>query len=272
MRYINALLFLFMTLGCGEKDFDIVNLNNNQVTILGHGGMGIEHLYPLNSFESIQHCLQLGADGTELDIQMTEDSVLVVFHNERLESATHLSGQIFDKTWAEIKDAQYLYPPYAGYKIIRLDRLFFNISNPEQYTFFLECKPYRPAASAAYVDSFARALISIIDQYRLERDRIFIESGKTDLIASLKEKKPDLNMFVYADITTALSIIEEFDLQGISIAIDEISEEEVAMFHEREIMVSVFNTHSRKRNIDAIEKNVDFIQTDKLKHLIKMLE
>ena len=272
MKHINTLLFLILAFGCGEKDFDIVNLNNNQITALGHGGMGIEHLYPLNSFESIQHCLQLGADGTELDIQMTKDSILVVFHDESLESSTHTSGQIFNKTWAEISDAKYLYPPYAGYKIITLNQLFSNIANLKEHIFFLECKPYRPGAAIEYADRFANALVNIIDKYELDMDHIFIESGRTDLIASLKEKRPELKIFVYADIMTALPVIEAFDLQGISIAVNEISKEEVAMFHEKEIMVSVFNTHSRKSNIDAIEKNVDFIQTDKLKHLIKMLE
>lgn len=37
-------------------------------------------------------------------------------------------------------------------------------------------------------------------------------------------------------------------------------------------MIAVFNVHSKNKNIEAIEKNVDFIQSDKVKHLIKTLK
>jgi glycerophosphoryl diester phosphodiesterase len=42
--------------------------------------------------------------------------------------------------------------------------------------------------------------------------------------------------------------------------------------HRNGTMVAVFNTHSKDRNMEAIEKNVDFIQSDKVKHLIKILK
>ena len=46
--------------------------------------MGITSQFPINTFESINSALALGADGSEVDIQMTKDSVLVLFHNRKL--------------------------------------------------------------------------------------------------------------------------------------------------------------------------------------------
>ena len=109
---------------------NILNLNNNRISALGHGGMGIGYTYPMNSFESILNCLNLGADGTEIDVQMTKDSVLVAFHDKSLEHSTNVSGQIFSKKWNEISDAVYKDPPYTNYRLITLDELFSNISNP----------------------------------------------------------------------------------------------------------------------------------------------
>jgi len=209
MKPVYILLLFLMLLSCGEKDFDIINLNNNQITILGHGGMGIENIYPLNSFEGIQNCLALGADGAELDIQMTKDSVLVVFHDERLEHSTTISGQIFNKAWGEIRDGKYLYPPYAGYKIITLDQLFSRLANPEKHTFFLDCKEYSPNTTGSYTSKFVNALLKIIDQYNLANN-IFIESKKSKTIAYLRGKRPELGIFAYADIITGLPLIEEF--------------------------------------------------------------
>jgi len=93
-------IMLFIVSSCQKEDFDIINLNSNKISILGHGGMGIEHTYPMNSFESILNCLSIGADGTELDVQKTKDSVLVAFHDESLENSTDISGRIFNATWA----------------------------------------------------------------------------------------------------------------------------------------------------------------------------
>src|SRR5690606_17296815 len=54
---------------------------NTKVIILGHRGMGVEYYKPENTYESIIPALGIGADGCEIDIQMTKDSVLVLYHD-----------------------------------------------------------------------------------------------------------------------------------------------------------------------------------------------
>ncbi len=272
MKNVIALfIILFIVFSCQKKGFDIINLNNNKILVLGHGGMGIGQTYPMNSFESILNCLSLGADGTELDVQMTKDSILVAFHDESLEHSTDISGQIFNKTWSEIKHATYKNPIYTNYKLITLDELFTNISNQTEYKFFLDCKNFNPDTSSSYLNTFNNALIKIIDKHNLENS-VYIEFKRNDLIKSLKIKRPDLKIFVYNDFHLALAMVNEFQLQGITISIDNISKNEVIKAHNNGTMIAVFNTHSKNRNIEAIEKNVDFIQSDKVKHLIRILK
>ncbi len=264
-------ILLFVASSCQKEDFDIINLNNNKIIVLGHGGMGIGHTYPMNSFESILNCLNLGADGTEIDVQMTKDSVLVAFHDEFLEHSTNISGQIFNKTWAEIKNATYNDPLYTSYKLITLDELFTNIANQTEHTFFLDCKNFNPDTSSLYLNTFNNALIKIIDKHNL-KNSVYMEFKRNDLIKSLKIKRPDLKIFVYNDFDLALEIVNDLQLQGIIISVDNISKEEVIKAHNNRAMIAVFNTHSKSRNIEAIEKNVDFIQSNKVKHLIKILK
>lgn len=272
MKNITTLFaILFVVSSCQKEDFDIINLNNNKISVLGHGGMGIGQIYPMNSYESILNCLSLGADGTELDVQMTKDSVLVAFHDGSLDNSTNNSGQIFNKEWNEISNTTYKDPPYTNYKLITLDELFSNIANQTEYIFFLDCKNFNPDTSLSYLNTFNNALIRIIDKYNLANN-VYIEFKRKDLIKSLISKRPDLKIFVYSDFDLALKIVNEFQLQGITNSVDKISKEEVLKAHENGTMIAVFNTHSKSRNIEAIEKNVDFIQTDRLKHLIKQLK
>jgi len=272
MKNIKVLvIILFIAISCQEDDFDIINLNNNNITVLGHGGMGIGEKYPTNSFESILFCLNLGADGTEIDVQMTKDSVLVAFHDEILDHSTNISGRIFKKTWSEIENATYVGPLYTNYRLISLDELFTNIDNLNKYIYFLDCKNFNPDTSSFYINTFNNALIKIIDKYELENN-IYIEFKRRELIQSLKIKRPDIKIFAYSNFATGLKLVNELDLQGITLFVDNISKDEVLQAHYNGTMVAVLNTKTRSENIEAIRKNVDFIQTDELKHLIKILK
>ena len=51
----------------------------------------------------------------------------------------------------------------------------------------------------------------------------------------------------------------------------DISKEEVKDAHLNNIQVAVWNTNTEKKNIEAINKNPDFIQTDRVKHLVNIL-
>ena len=267
--------FLFvlvsLLLSCEKKDFDINNLNKNEVGIIGHGGMGIGQTYPINTLESILNCLNLGADGTEIDVQMTKDGVLVAFHDETLEESTNLSGRIYNKTWAELEDARFSYPHYGNYKIIRLDDLFMNIPNQDQYIYFLDCKNFKPNKDSAYFNTFNTALIEIINKYNLV-ENTYVEFKTEKLIQKLQALRPDIKQFVYTSYDHALSLAQQYNLQGMTIAVDKLTHEKVELLHSKGIMVTTFNTHSHKRNIKAVEHNVDFIQTDRLKHLMKILK
>ncbi len=270
MKY-TIVLCMILWIACQKTDFDIINLNNNRISVLGHGGAVMGHTYPMNSYEAVKNCLNLGADGTEIDVQMTKDGVLVAFHDEFLEQSVNVSGQVYRKTWSEIKQATFKEFPFTRYKLVTLDQLFRHLPDRSAYTFFLDCKNFNPDRSSTYLDTFNDALISIIDRHHLG-DNLYIELKSKDLIRSLRSKRPDLKIFAYADFDAALAMAREFQLPGIVIPNNRISKEQVALAHQKGIMVAVFNTFTKSSNMEAIDKNVDFIQADKLKHLIKVLE
>lgn len=267
------LLFTLIPLlfSCQKNDFEINNLNGNKISILGHAGMGIGNTYPMNSLESILNCLNLGADGAEIDVQMTKDGVLVAFHDESFESKTNKTGKLHEMTWAEIEGAQYSSPIYGNYKVIRLEDLFKNIPNLQNYTFLLDIKLFNPNMDSAFNDNFNEILLSLLDKYELN-ENVYVESKIEVYIQSLRAMKPEIKQFIFTDFDYALSLAKQYDLTGITISYDELTKERVELLHSEGLMVSTFNTHSKKRNIKAVELNVDIIQTDRLKHLLKILE
>ena len=257
---------LLMISACTKGKFD----DYDEVRALGHGGMGISSIYPLNSYESILYCLALGAEGTEIDVQMTSDKVLMAYHPKDLSAKTNKSGLIHEQTYGEIKTATYNLPLHADYQLARLDILFDAIDVKEDQSFFLDCKNYNPDTSLQYLNDFTDALIELIDQFDL-KEQLVVELKRRDLIEVLQSKRPDIKIFAFAPFEDAMSIATELDLPGLVISIENINDEQVEMAKAAGLEVAVFNTHTRQRNIDAIEMRVDYIQTDNLKQLLKLL-
>lgn len=63
---------------------------------------GYSALNPENTMQAFIEAERAGADGIELDVQMTRDGVLVVIHDEKLDRTTDGTGYIKNLTYKEI--------------------------------------------------------------------------------------------------------------------------------------------------------------------------
>ncbi|MFT7591951.1 MAG: glycerophosphoryl diester phosphodiesterase [bacterium] len=102
MRKLWVVISLVGLFGCSTPDYQ-----SSDIIVLGHAGAGfpsINNHYPINSEESITQALFVhGADGVEVDIQLSTDSQFVLFHDTRLESGANDTGFISDKNWESLK-------------------------------------------------------------------------------------------------------------------------------------------------------------------------
>lgn len=276
--YFNLFILfsIFYFTSCNQEKIDI-NLSESNIKVIGHGGMGIGQVYPMNTYESIRYALSLGSDGVEIDVQMTKDGVLVAFHDEELEPKTNKKGKIYEQTWNQIKEAEYISSaPYTKYRVLRLEDIFEHIPNLEKYTFFLDIKSFNPSTSPLYYNQFNTALISLIEKYQQKRNldlnKVYIELKRNDLIESLQKERPNYQIFAYETFEVAMEKARKYKLRGITVKTSILTKENVEQAHQEGFLVATLNTHSKERNIEAINKKVDYIQTDKVKHLLKVLK
>lgn len=257
---------------CKKEAFDIVNLNGNRITALGHAGMGVGNTYPMDSYESILKCLNLGMDGSEFDVQMTRDSILILFHDMDFTERTNLKGSVNSLNWDEIKNAHYTQTLFLDYSIISMEQLFSNIENLQQYKFTFDCKmDSNIPNSKKYYESFINAIIKIAQKYELE-DNIYIEAENVEFLTQFKNKKPDYKLFIYpSSFESGLNTALFLKLSGITISTRDITKEQIKMAHDNNLWIAIWNTHTDDDNIDAISKNPDFIQTDNVRNLVKLL-
>lgn len=64
---------------------------------------GFKGIYPENTMIAFEHALHSGADGIELDVQLTKDGRLAVIHDEKLNRTTNMKGLVKDHTYEELK-------------------------------------------------------------------------------------------------------------------------------------------------------------------------
>ena len=73
----------------------------NKVKIFAHRGASA--YAPENTLEAFRLAMEQGADGIELDVQMTKDGELVVIHDETIDRVSNGNGAVRDYTLEELK-------------------------------------------------------------------------------------------------------------------------------------------------------------------------
>jgi glycerophosphoryl diester phosphodiesterase len=87
---------------------------------------GASHEAPQNTMAAFLLAAELGADGIELDVQLSKDGELVVIHDFSLESTTDGQGPVQGKTLAELKELDagaWFDPVFAGQRIPTLQEV-----------------------------------------------------------------------------------------------------------------------------------------------------
>jgi glycerophosphoryl diester phosphodiesterase len=74
--------------------------------IVAHRGVATEH--PENTIPAFQKAIELGADAVELDVRLTKDKIPVVYHYYYLDKITSLTGPVFNYTYKQLQQAQFL--------------------------------------------------------------------------------------------------------------------------------------------------------------------
>ena len=96
---------------------------------------------PENTLSAFQRAWDNGADGVELDVRVTRDGQLVVFHDRSLERTSNGRGPVSNSTLAEIRSldvGSWFDPAFKGETAPTLDEVFESL--PHDYLVNVEMK------------------------------------------------------------------------------------------------------------------------------------
>lgn len=182
LNFIGAFL-LTINLSCKKQE------KLPEVIVYGHAGTTLyseRWVYPANTVESVLYALDvLDADGVEVDVQMTKDSVLVLYHDAYLDEVTNLSGCIHEFNFVDLEGVQVY---QTKYQLARLDEVM-EICFQRNKKIYLDLKPYNYCdATNINYSTFNNSLNDLLTIYTLdERSEITINTRNTDLLMVLTD-------------------------------------------------------------------------------------
>ncbi|WP_133119381.1 glycerophosphodiester phosphodiesterase family protein [Bifidobacterium scaligerum] len=155
-------------------------------TILGHAGAA--HAAPSNTMEAFRLAIAEGADGTELDVQMTGDGQLVCIHDAQLDAMTDGHGFLRDKTYDYVSRLNFSIQ-MPGYmkptRVPLLSEVLELFRNQPGFVVNIEIK----SAEVIYPD-IERRIVDLVHKYDMA-DRVWYSNFNHFSLLTLREYDPD---------------------------------------------------------------------------------
>lgn len=158
------------------------------IEIIAH--RGFSSIAPENTLIAFKAAIDQGANSIEFDVQITADSVPVVFHDKTLNRITSHPGTIREKTIDELKQLDagaWLGERYSGETIPTLQETLAALKSIAGFLYF-DIKPH-----AIWSDLEIKNLLDIIHKHDIS-DRSILTSFDEDLLSQCRQLDPQIKL------------------------------------------------------------------------------
>lgn len=249
---------------------DIPFYADNSFNVIAHGNG--RALLPGNTLEAAVNALSVGADILELDIHLTVDNILVVRHDETIDSTTNGTGRIAEMTLAELSlyDVgfnKYDYPYKIAEKGIRIPTLeSFFVTLPAN-RFLIELKPQDTKAG--------EYLCQLIKEYNLH-NQVMVGSFHSSVLRDFRRQCPEIPTSLGEEEAQRMVVLDWlglghlYDPPGYSVqlpveqdGIRVLSESLIETARKLNLKLDVWTVNNVQEMTDLIGSGVDGIITDR---------
>lgn len=151
------------------------------------GASGWDTKYaPENTMPAFEKAIEMGADGIELDVQLTKDGEIVICHDEKIDRTSNGTGWLKDYTLVELREFSFskTHPEYGDIKIPTL-REFMEFMAPTGKELNIELK-----TGIIFYDGLEERTAAMVREFGME-DRVIYSSFNHHSLKLLKMSVPD---------------------------------------------------------------------------------
>ncbi|MCC9166719.1 glycerophosphodiester phosphodiesterase [Pontibacter harenae] len=250
--------------------------------VLGHAGSGFfSPLFPFNplppnSMASIVEAIEDdGADGVEVDVQLSKDGVPILYHDVDLESMTEKQGKIEDLPASEVVGLRYtggfVYELFHDEKIITLEALLQRFSTYGTFPHLhIDLRNHNPARHQYY----AQTLMALLNKYKVPQEKLVFISPNPDFLEAFREVEPRSTLMIDTggNFEEALQQILEHNFDGVCANGKEVTEAQVQEARQHNLQVVLFGGKSRSRIAKMLSLEPDAIQVNNVETMRSMVD
>ncbi len=156
------------------------------------GHRGASALAPENTLAAFQKAIELGADGMEMDLQLTRDGAVVVIHDDTLDRTTDRRGRVTDLSLAEVREADAgakFAPAFLGQRVPTLGEVVALVQRSGNARVRLNLEIKFGEGREGKPEGIEAAVLDILRQSGFV-DRVTVQSFYHPSVAKLKGVEP----------------------------------------------------------------------------------
>ena len=231
----------------GTYSFNEVFHASVDTEIIAHRAGGVEA--PENTVKGIEVAYELGATGSEIDIQRTSDGYYVVNHDPDFERVAGVSKTSTEMTLAEVKELR-----VDGEPVPTLEEML--EASRDKVTLFVELK------GDTADNQMADDAVKTIKEMGMEKQAVLI-SLKYDILEYIEQKYPEMQTGYLAFIS--LGQIEETPFDYLALEEEISTDDTIAAVHQKGKKVMVWTVNDDDDIEYFMTSEADAIITDSVK-------
>ncbi|MCC2546968.1 hypothetical protein LJY25_10970 [Hymenobacter sp. BT175] len=258
--------------------------------VVGHAGSGFFTPFnpfnplPPSSLRSVLQALDRGAEGIEVDLELSRDSVPVLYHDVTLETMTKTGrGCVSEQTAAALIQLQFQggwpYDWFHREKMVTLDTLLGRLEKRGRPFPYLHLDLHEdlpclsPVQRQRHSAALARQLVALLRLYHVPAERVLVVSDQPATLARVHQLWPaaTLGFEVTHDFESQLTQALAQKVQAVVLSQDLTTPENVARAHAAGLAVITFGGRSGRLMRRLIAAGPDGYEADNVPKLLKLL-
>ncbi|MDR1780635.1 MAG: glycerophosphodiester phosphodiesterase [Tannerella sp.] len=227
--------------------------------IIAHRGYWNKNKAAENSLAALDNAIEAGLYGSEFDVRMTSDGVIVINHD------SEISGMTIERTpYARLQNVKLL----NGEKLPTL-RDYLSYAKGKNIKMICELKAHEmPSNNIRLTDS----VVAIVNELEVQEQIEYI-SFVTQICQRIKELSPDAHILLLSTAKFEPAILQKMGLSGVSYYFEEMKNHSawITEAHDSTLQIGVWVVNNLQWMHTFVNQDVDYITTDKPGTLKEML-
>ncbi len=241
------------------------NHQDSSYLVIAH--RGCSRAYPENTVAAVREALSLSCPMVEVDVLISKDRKIIVFHDSDLKRVTGTAGLVRHHNYAYIRQlnaSSYFSPPCEKTSIASLEEILMLFQNYPRAYLNIEIKP-ESWDKTENQDNVENQIVRDVQKYNM-RERVIVSSHKLEFLERIGRLSPDLKKAFLVDrdlrAINIKKLQKSYAFYSLHPNYEHLYPEFVSLCHTEGLKVFPYTINKKKDMLACLAMQVDGFFTD----------